>query len=52
MCDNHGPSLGSFVGNLKKSMPIGQKIRFVIGNTLRKIFRLRSCCGRPGQPGC
>ncbi len=52
MCDNHGPSLERVLENLRQPMPFGRKVRLVIGNTLRKMIRLRSCCGRPGQPGC
>ena len=40
------------LNNLSTSLPISQKIRLSIRNYSIKIFRLRLCCGHPGQPGC
>ncbi len=52
MCQTPGPRLDRFLKNLTRPVGFGVKIRLVIANTLRKIFSLRACCGRPGQPGC
>jgi hypothetical protein len=52
MCQTPGPRLDRFLKNLTRPVGFGVKIRLVIANTLRKIFSLRTCCGRPGQPGC
>lgn len=52
MCQPDRPRLDRFLANLAGPGGFGAKLRLVIANTLRKIFRLRTCCGRPGQPGC
>jgi hypothetical protein len=46
------PSPDAFRRNLAAEMPIGRKSWLVVSNTARKVFRLRSCCGHPGEPGC
>lgn len=38
--------------NLRQPMPLGRKVRLVLLNTGRKIYRLKPCCGHPGEPGC
>jgi len=52
MCQTPRPRLDRFLENLARPGRFGGKVRLVIANTLRKIFSLRTCCGRPGQPGC
>ena len=46
------PSPGAFMANLRKPMPASRKLALVTRNTSRKVIRLASCCGRPGEPGC
>ncbi len=52
MCGDQTPSPSAFAENLRAEMPLGRKIGLVVLNTLRKLVRLRSCCGHPGEPGC
>ena len=42
----------AYIDNLRMPMVLGEKIRTVVDNTLKKIRRLRGCCGNYGQPGC
>jgi len=52
MCGDATPSASAFRRNLRADMPIGRKVWLVFRNSARKVFRLRSCCGHAGEPGC
>lgn len=52
MCTPGRPSSDAFMVNLRKDMPLPEKIRLVLRNTGTKIVRLQNCCGHPGEPGC
>ena len=52
MCADDRPSLDAFRRNLHTEMPAGRKARLLVRNTARKLFRLKDCCGHPGEPGC
>jgi len=54
MCSNEGnrPVPSAFIRNLRKPMPLGEKLRLIARNTTIKITRMQSCCGHPGEPGC
>jgi hypothetical protein len=52
MCSDKKPNPGDLINNLRKPMPLGEKIKLVFSNTWIKISGLQSCCGHPGQPGC
>lgn len=52
MCSNETSTVPPFIANLRKPMPLGRKIRLTLRNTGRKLFRLKTCCGHPGEPGC
>lgn len=46
------PSYEAFISNLKKEIPLVEKVKLVLKNTLVKILNRRSCCGHSGEPGC
>ena len=53
MCSNTGkPSAKAALENLGRPMPLGEKLRLIVSNTLLKLTKRRSCCGNHGQPGC
>lgn len=52
MCRETRPSPGAYLDNLRQPMPLDHKLKLLALNTGRKVFRLRSCCGHPGEPGC
>lgn len=55
MCGEHvdPKSIGNaFVRNLRRPMPLSEKLRLVLRNSAIKITRLQGCCGHPGEPGC
>jgi hypothetical protein len=52
MCSNATPSPDAFMRNMRQPMPLGRKIWLTVRNTARKVLRLKSCCGHPGEPGC
>ena len=51
MCDKRELSY-SFLENLRRPMPLGEKLRLVLSNNLAKMRRMRGCCGNYGHPGC
>ena len=51
MCDKRELSY-SFLENLRRPMPLGEKLRLVLSNNLTKMRRMRGCCGNYGDPGC
>jgi hypothetical protein len=38
--------------NLKKTMPLGRKLRLFLRNNWIKMRAVSSCCGNYGEPGC
>jgi hypothetical protein len=52
MCAGGTSSEDAFLANMRQPMPLGRKIWLTLRNTSRKVFRLKSCCGHPGEPGC
>ena len=52
MCSDKKPNIHDVVDNLKKPMPLSQKVGSILKNNLLKIVRRQSCCGHPGEPGC
>jgi hypothetical protein len=55
MCAGDGRgrmSPSAFFQNLRAPMPLGHKLKLVFSNEARRVLRLRSCCGHPGEPGC
>lgn len=52
MSEHEHPDVHAVLDNLKRPMPLRKKIALVIKNFFRKIIRLQSCCGHPGEPGC
>jgi hypothetical protein len=52
MCSNTTPSRSAALANLRKPMPLGQKLRLIRRNTWIKISTGQTCCGHPGEPGC
>jgi len=52
MCATKQPSLRDVLANLRKPVPLSEKLRLVAVNTMRKLFLRQSCCGNHGQPGC
>lgn len=51
MCDKRELSY-SFMENLRRPMPLREKLRLVLSNNLTKMRRMRTCCGNYGDPGC
>ena len=51
MCDKRQLSYAYFA-NMRGSMPLSRKLRLMLANNLRKIRRMKGCCGNYGQPGC
>jgi len=55
MCSNQSqdkPDPQDFLKNLRRPMPLRQKLRLIARNNWIKI-RIRSdCCGNYGEPGC
>ena len=52
MCSSEQSSPSAAWRNLRKPMPIGEKMRLVARNTAIKIKTKQQCCGHPGEPGC
>jgi hypothetical protein len=52
MCGETAPSPSAYMANLRQPMPLDRKVRLLARNTARKVIRLKSCCGHPGEPGC
>jgi len=52
MCSNSTPDPGDFLSNLRKPMPLGEKLRLLGRNLWIKISKRQTCCGHPGEPGC
>lgn len=52
MCSNDAHDGPAFIANMRQPMPLGRKIWLTFRNTARKLFRLKTCCGHPGEPGC
>jgi hypothetical protein len=52
MCSNTAPSQAAFLVNLRKPMPLAQKLHLLRRNTWIKISMHQTCCGHPGEPGC
>lgn len=45
-----GPA--KWIVNLRKPMPLAQKLRLVRRNVWIRVVRHSTCCGHPGEPGC
>lgn len=52
MCSNDAQDGPAFIANLRRPMPFGRKVWLIARNMARKVFRLKTCCGHPGEPGC
>ena len=52
MCGDQVPGTDAFRANLAVDMPWPKKAWLVALNTSRKLFRLKTCCGHHGEPGC
>lgn len=46
------PSPGAAMQNLRRPMPLGQKMVTFFTNYWRRIRYRSTCCGHPGEPGC
>ena len=46
------PSVRAFLRNLRVPIPWRLRSKLVARNNMRKVTRVRLCCGNPGQPGC
>ncbi len=47
-----GPSPRAFLANLGAPLALGNKLRLAARNAWLKLWRRRTCCGHPGEPGC
>lgn len=52
MCGNDAYDVPAFIANIRQPMPLGRKLWLITRNISRKVFRLKTCCGHPGEPGC
>ncbi len=52
MCSNEGRHQNPALANLRKPMPLDQKLRMIRRNIGVRIMKRQSCCGHPGEPGC
>jgi hypothetical protein len=53
MCSDKPRAVPSaFIRNLRRPMPVSEKMRLASRNIWIKISHLQSCCGHPGEPGC
>jgi hypothetical protein len=47
------PTPRSYLENLTAPLPLGQKLRLLSRNVVRRLFpKPSTCCGHPGEPGC
>ncbi len=49
---NQRPSKRAFLTNLHVDISLSKKIWLLFRNNMKKILKLSSCCGHPGEPGC
>ena len=48
MCDKRQLSY-TYFANMRGPMPLSRKLRLMLANNLRKIRRMKGCCGNYGQ---
>ena len=46
------PSLLATLANLGARVPAARKLRLMLRNYWLRLYRQRTCCGHPGEPGC
>jgi hypothetical protein len=47
------PDTAAFIANIRQpGISVPRKAWMILVNALRKVVRLKSCCGHPGEPGC
>lgn len=50
---HHKPSVRTAMQLWRESdLPFARKLATACVNELRKVRRLKPCCGHPGEPGC
>jgi hypothetical protein len=52
MCSNEQGRPNASLANLRKPMPLEEKLRLIRRNIGIKIVKHQTCCGHPGEPGC
>jgi len=52
MCSETAPSRSAAWENLRKPMPLGEKLRLIRRNVGIRVAKHDTCCGHPGEPGC
>lgn len=52
MCADKRPNMSDVLKNLRKPMPLGDKLRLFMSSMKERLAKRQACCGHHGQPGC